>query len=164
MENMSQVGLLILLVCNLLLAISVKSNTIAIECLDSDHEALIDFRNGLKDSHNRLSSWRSRNCCQWHGIYCDNITGAVVAIDLRNPHPVSFDSSTGKNQMWNLTGELRPSLMKLKSLRHLDLSFNSFKRISIPKFLGSLVNLQYLSLSNAGFATTFGKPFSLAVS
>ncbi|PNX78999.1 LRR receptor-like kinase resistance protein, partial [Trifolium pratense] len=153
MENMSQIGLLILLVCNLLLAISVNSNTITtIECLASDHEALLDFKIGLKDSHNRLSSWRSSNCCQWHGIYCDNITGAVVAIDLRNPHPVSFDDPPRKYEMWNLSGELRPSLLKLKSLRHLDLSFNTFKRIPIPKFLGSLVNLQYLNLSNAGFA------------
>ncbi|MCH81649.1 LRR receptor-like serine/threonine-protein kinase FLS2-like, partial [Trifolium medium] len=42
--------------------------------------------------------------------------------------------------------------MKLKSLRSLDLSFNTFKEIPIPKFFGSLVNLQYLNLSNAGFA------------
>ncbi|GAU28558.1 hypothetical protein TSUD_268970 [Trifolium subterraneum] len=151
MKNMSQVGLLILLVYSLLFAISVNSNTIAIECLASDHEALLDFKSGLKDSHNSLSSWRSSNCCQWHGIYCDNITGAVVTIDLRNQHPVSFDDPPRKYEMWNLSGELRPSLMKLKSLRHLDLSFNTFKRISIPMFLGSLVNLQYLNLSNAGF-------------
>ncbi|MCI53415.1 LRR receptor-like serine/threonine-protein kinase GSO1-like, partial [Trifolium medium] len=42
--------------------------------------------------------------------------------------------------------------MKLKSLRSLDLSFNTFKEIPIPKFFASLVNLQYLNLSNAGFA------------
>ncbi|MCH95053.1 LRR receptor-like serine/threonine-protein kinase FLS2-like [Trifolium medium] len=50
-----------------------------------------------------------------------------------------------------MSGELRPSLMKLKSLSHLDLSFNTFKEIPIPKFFGSLANLQYLNLSNAGF-------------
>ncbi|KEH16342.1 leucine-rich receptor-like kinase family protein [Medicago truncatula] len=52
--------------------------------------------------------------------------------------------------MWNQSGELRPSLMKLKSLRHLDLSFNTFNGIPIPEFFGSLVNLQYLNLSTAG--------------
>ncbi|XP_058733045.1 receptor-like protein EIX1 [Vicia villosa] len=145
---MSQAGWLIV-VYGLLLAISFSSTALAIECLASDHEALLDFKNGLKDSHSRLSSWRNTNCCQWHGIYCDNITGAVIAIDLRNPQPV--DSSPRKNEMWNLSGELRPSLMKLKSLRHLDLSFNTFNELPIPKFLGSLVNLQYLNLSNAGF-------------
>ena len=152
MGNMSQVGMLILLVYGLLVAISVNSNTQAIQCLASDQEALLDFKNGIEDSHNRLSSWRNNNCCQWHGICCDNITGAVVAIDLHNPYRKPYHSSPNKYEMWNLRGELRPSLMKLKSLRHLDLSFNTFSAIPIPKFLGSLVNLQYLNLSDAGFA------------
>ncbi|GAU46793.1 hypothetical protein TSUD_268540 [Trifolium subterraneum] len=135
MENISQVGLLILLIYGLLLAFSVNIGALAIECLASDHEALLDFKNGFKDPQKRLSSWRNTNCCHWHGIYCNNITGAVVAIDLHN-----------------LSGVLRPSLMKLKSLSHLDLSFNTFSGIPIPKFFGSLVDLQYLNLSNAGFA------------
>ncbi|RHN59956.1 putative histone deacetylase [Medicago truncatula] len=139
-----------LIVYSLLLDISFNSRALAIECLASDHEALVDFKNGLEDSHNHLSSWRNTNCCQWRGIYCDNITGAVVSIDLHNPHPVLFDSSPRKYEMWNQSGELRPSLMKLKSLRHLDLSFNTFNGIPIPEFFGSLVNLQYLNLSTAG--------------
>jgi Leucine-rich repeat (LRR) protein len=153
MENMSKFGLLILLLVYALLLLSnyVNCKVVAVECLASDHEALMDFKNGLEDSHNRLASWRNTNCCQWHGVSCDNITGAVVAIDLHNPHPVLFDSSPSKYKMWNLSGELRPSLMKLKSLSHLDLSFNTFKYIPIPKFFGSLVNLQYLNLSYAGF-------------
>ena len=77
MENISQVWLLILLVYSLLLAISVKINVVAIACLASDQEALIDLKNGL---------------------------------------------------CW----------------------FNTFKGIPILEFLGSLVNLQYLNLSNAG--------------
>ncbi|KAJ1400268.1 Leucine-rich repeat [Sesbania bispinosa] len=113
----------------------------AADCVASDQEVLLDFKNGLQDPLNRLSSWTERdtNCCQWYGIRCDNITGAVVAIDLRNPNSV------------NLSGEIRPSLMKLKSLRHLDLSFNTFNGIPIPAFFGSLLNLQYLNLSYAGF-------------
>ncbi|PNY06894.1 LRR receptor-like kinase resistance protein [Trifolium pratense] len=153
MENMSKVGLLILLLVYGLLFLSnyVNCKAVVVECLASDHEALMDFKNGLEDSHNRLASWRNTDCCQWHGVSCDNITGAVVAIDLHNPHPVLYDSSPSKYEMWNLSGELRPSLMKLKSLSHLDLSFNTFKEIPIPKFFGSLANLQYLNLSNAGF-------------
>ena len=152
MENMSQVWLFILLIYGLLFLNYVNSSALAIECLASDHEALVDFKNGLEDSHNRLSSWRNTNCCQWRGIYCDNITGAVISIDLHNPHPPSFDYPPSRYGMWNLSGELRPSLLKLKSLRHLDLSFNTFGEIPIPKLLGSLVNLQYLNLSTAGFA------------
>ena len=51
----------------------------------------------------------------------------------------------------NLSGEIRPSLIELKSLRSLDLSDNTFEHIPIPKLFGSLKNLQYLNLSNCGF-------------
>lgn len=37
-------------------------------------------------------------------------------------------------------------------LKYLDLSFNAFQDITIPKFFGSLGNLQYLNLSNSGFS------------
>lgn len=42
--------------------------------------------------------------------------------------------------------------MKLKTLKYLDLSFNTFFGHPIPEFFGSLKNLQYLNLSNAGFS------------
>ncbi|KAF2320796.1 hypothetical protein GH714_030859 [Hevea brasiliensis] len=94
---------------------------------------------GLNDSWNRLSSWHGTNCCQWSGIACHNTTGAVLAVDLPN--------SSGRQP---LGGEIRPSLAKLKSLKHLDLSGNNFTG-KIPHFLSSLENLQYLNLSYAGF-------------
>ncbi|KAJ9693385.1 hypothetical protein PVL29_012238 [Vitis rotundifolia] len=52
----------------------------------------------------------------------------------------------------NLSGEIRSSLIKLKSLKYLDLSFNSYNAIPIPQFFGSLKNLLYLNLSNVGFS------------
>ena len=72
-------------------------------------------------------------------------------MDLHHPHP-SDPYFVDMYELWKLGGEVRPSLMKLKSLRYLDLSFNSFNGIPIPAFLGSLENLQYLNLSNAGFS------------
>ncbi|KAH7527892.1 hypothetical protein FEM48_Zijuj05G0014600 [Ziziphus jujuba var. spinosa] len=57
-----------------------------IECLESDRETLIDFKNGTDDLENRLSSWKGRNCCQWQGISCKNRTKAVIAIDLYLNH------------------------------------------------------------------------------
>ncbi|PON84853.1 NAD(P)-binding domain containing protein [Trema orientale] len=124
-------------------------------CLDSDREALLDFKSGLEDPNRnpRLLSWRGSNCCQWRGISCDNGTGAVTHVDLHNPHPFQLgDSSNSRYGFWNLSGEIRPSLSKLESLRYLDLSFNTFNGISIPKFIGSFQNLQYLNLSYAGFS------------
>ncbi|KAF2312272.1 hypothetical protein GH714_029651 [Hevea brasiliensis] len=123
-------------------------------CSQSDLQALIDFKNGLRDSGNRLSSWQGSNCCQWEGISCNNRTGAVISIDLHNPYPVSsaYSLSTSRPEFWNLSGEIRPSVLKIKSLQYLDLSLNTFNQIPIPEFLGSLQSLQYLNLSKAGFS------------
>lgn len=132
---------LLLLATELLCNINGKS----VGCLESDREALISFKQGLNDPDNRLASWKGVNCCQWRGVGCDNATGAVTAIDLRNPHPL------GDHGFWNLSGEISPSLTKLKSLRYLDLSFNTFNDVPVPDFFGSLKKLQYLNLSNAGF-------------
>ncbi|KAH7527945.1 hypothetical protein FEM48_Zijuj05G0020200 [Ziziphus jujuba var. spinosa] len=63
-------------------------------CMESDQEALIDFKNGLHDPANRLSSWKGSNCCHWRGISCENTTGAVIAVDLRNPRPTGYDDES----------------------------------------------------------------------
>ncbi|GMN53651.1 hypothetical protein TIFTF001_022779 [Ficus carica] len=118
-------------------------------CLESDGRALLDFKTGLEDPENRLFSWKGTNCCQWKGIRCENNTGAVISVDLHNPHPYGSSSRYG---FWNLSGEIRPSLMKLESLTYLDLSFNTFRGIPVPEFFASLKHLRYLNLSNAGFS------------
>ncbi|KAF2301970.1 hypothetical protein GH714_031015 [Hevea brasiliensis] len=120
-----------------------------VECNESDRKALLDFKGGLVDRWDRLSSWQGSKCCQWWGIDCDNKTGAVIAVDLHNP-AVDFGSSFSRYGFWFLGGEIRPSLAQLKSLRSLDLSFNTFNS-RIPHFFSSLENLRYLNLSNAWF-------------
>ncbi|KAL3732664.1 hypothetical protein ACJRO7_029332 [Eucalyptus globulus] len=118
-------------------------NTPAGNCSESDREALIDFKNGLQDPYNGLSSWQGSNCCWWRGIGCDERTGGVISIDLRG--------DSGTYNYWELSGEIRPSLARLKSLRFLDLSSNDFVGVPIPEFVGSLENLRYLNLSCARF-------------
>ncbi|KAF5195512.1 Receptor-like protein eix1, partial [Thalictrum thalictroides] len=34
---------------------------------------------------NRLSSWVGQDCCTWIGVECNNITGHVVKLDVKNP-------------------------------------------------------------------------------
>ena len=116
-----------------------------------EQKALIDFKNGLTDPNNRLSSWKGNNYCYWHGIGCENGTRFVVSIDLRNPYPYPLENEYGNQSYMNLSGVISPSLIKLKYLKYLDLSFNSFKPIPIPQFFGSMKNLIYLNLSNCGF-------------
>ncbi|KAG2384794.1 uncharacterized protein HKW66_Vig0118860 [Vigna angularis] len=50
-----------------------------------------------------------------------------------------------------LSGEISPSLLELKSLTRLDLSSNYFVLTPIPSFLGSMESLRYLDLSLSGF-------------
>ncbi|KAL0387924.1 UNVERIFIED_CONTAM: Receptor-like protein EIX1 [Sesamum radiatum] len=140
-------GLVISIFSSITTRLTCIATTENVTCLPSDRRALLDFKNGLNDPENVLSSWRGADCCGWRGIVCDNVTGSVTVIDLHNPYPLG-------SGLWNLSGEIRPSLVQLESLKHLDLSSNEFGGIPIPEFLGSLKNLQYLNLSNSGFSGT----------
>ncbi|KAJ0038519.1 hypothetical protein Pint_23930 [Pistacia integerrima] len=140
MRRFSVFGFVLAILCAITCKYASYGDTTFPDCSDNEIEALIDFKSGLEDPEDLLSSWKGKNCCQWRGIRCENITGAVIAIDLQNRYG-----------SWNLSGELRPSLIKLESLLYLDLSLNNFNDIPVPEFLGSLDNLQYLNLSKSGF-------------
>ncbi|GFZ20365.1 hypothetical protein Acr_28g0010700 [Actinidia rufa] len=113
-------------------------------CLESEKQALLSFKQDLKDPSTRLSSWDAKDdCCKWAGVVCDNLTGHVREIHLQN-----HQSSSA------LGGKINPSLLNLTRLNYLDLSLNDFGGIPIPRFIGNLANLQYLSLSGAGFGGT----------
>ena len=133
--------------------IACNDNTHINNNVQYEQKALIDFKNGLTDPNNRLSSWKGNNYCYWHGIGCENGMGFVVSIDLRNPYPYPYplENEYGNQSYMNLSGVISPSLIKLKYLKYLDLSFNSFKAIPIPQFFGSMKNLIYLNLSHCGF-------------
>ncbi|KAI5647683.1 hypothetical protein M9H77_33688 [Catharanthus roseus] len=54
-----------------------------------------------------------------------------------------------------LGGKISPSLINLKYLYYLDLSYNNFGGIPIPNFIGSLQSLRYLNISESGFGRDF---------
>ncbi|KAM1638529.1 hypothetical protein ACFXTN_007931 [Malus domestica] len=132
---------------------SVKTNS----CIDEERQALLVFKQHLVDHSGRLSSWVGHDCCRWEGISCDNSTGHVVKMDLRNPYDRYgeewaydyFDDEMAMNA--SLRGKINASLLSLKHLNYLDLSLNSFDSNQIPKFFGELKSLQYLNLSFAHF-------------
>lgn len=120
------------------------------ECSAEELRALLQFKSGLIDPDNLLSTWRGRHCCQWRGLSCDDLTGSVTSIDLHNPYPDVVGPP--RDEVWNLSGRLDASLLQLEFLSRLDLSYNNFDGLRIPDYLGSLKKLSYLNLSNAGFA------------
>ncbi|XP_050238352.1 receptor-like protein EIX2 [Mercurialis annua] len=118
-------------------------------CIISEREALLEFKQDVHDPSNRLSSWISAefNCCRWAGIVCDNLTGHVTELNLRNP----LDSQQLQHERFMLQGTINPSLLRLKHLNYLDLSYNNFGGTPIPSFIGSIASLTKLELYNAGF-------------
>ncbi|KAK2639682.1 hypothetical protein Ddye_027477 [Dipteronia dyeriana] len=60
-------------------------NTIA-GCINIERQALLRFKQDLSDPSNRLASWTGDgDCCKWAGVVCDNLTGHVLELRLRNP-------------------------------------------------------------------------------
>ncbi|KAL5173126.1 Receptor-like protein EIX2 [Glycine soja] len=118
-----------------------------IKCIESERQALLNFKHGLIDKYGMLSTWRddntNRDCCKWKGIQCNNQTGHVEMLHLR-----------GQDTQY-LSGAINiSSLIALEKIEHLDLSYNAFQDISIsliPELMGSFTNLRYLYLSDSLF-------------
>ena len=128
-----------------------------VRCIESERHALLNFRQDLLDPSNRLASWASDvDCCHWVGVVCHNRTGHVLQLHLRTIFPTTTDDAQWDAQYEAYErsvfgGKINHSLLDLKHLIYLDLSFNDFNYTPIPKFLGSMGSLRYLNLSHAGF-------------
>ncbi|KAK9127380.1 hypothetical protein Syun_016177 [Stephania yunnanensis] len=112
--------------------------------------ALLDFKKGVEDPSNMLSSWRLDNedCCKWHGVGCNNVTGI----------PDQFIGSVKELRYLDLSGNyfegrIPQQLGNLSHLHHLDLSKNLFS-IQELQFLSQLTSLEYLDLSRSDLSKT----------
>ncbi|TVT97105.1 hypothetical protein EJB05_57662, partial [Eragrostis curvula] len=123
-----------------------SSNISSSRCIPHERDALLVFRTGLIDPRgDYLSSWHGEDCCQWKGVRCSNRTGHVVELELHG-----LKDAKSSIALWE--GQSNSSLLGLRHLWSLDLSYNNFSGTPIPEFIGSLNNLRHLDLSNSNFS------------
>ncbi|XP_061352134.1 receptor-like protein EIX2 [Gastrolobium bilobum] len=140
----SQISIiLLLLLCATIFHRGMCNKNTQLRCNENDKSALLNFKHGVIHQSNKLFSWSNEeNCCGWKGVHCDNITGRVTRLDLKQQY---------------LEGEINLSLLEIEFLNYLDLSLNGFTTLGLPSiFNQSLVtpntranfsNLQFLDLS-----------------
>jgi len=119
-----------------------------VRCIQSERQALLQFKAGLNHDFDMLSSWTTPDCSQWKGIGCSNVTGHVLVLDLHGDYDYNRDDDDNK---FYISGDIDNSLMELQQLKYSNPSMNDFGNTNIPGFFGSLRNLRYLDLSNCYF-------------
>ncbi|KAL7589650.1 hypothetical protein Lser_V15G37590 [Lactuca serriola] len=115
---------------------------VSVICSEHERLALLNFKHSIQDPFEMLSSWVGNECCMWEGIQCDGVTGNVQRLKLNADSYYDFFPRN----------KVSSSLAELRHLKYLDLSGNGFFLGSqIPEFIGSLKQLTYLNLFDAGF-------------
>ncbi|KAI8011920.1 Receptor-like protein EIX2 [Camellia lanceoleosa] len=132
------------------------NHDVVVMCREGEKQTLLQFKKDLEDPTNGLSSWEVEDdCCKWEGVVCDNFTGHVLELNLRNSYTDgTVDHVYQRYDKFRLNGKINPCLQKLKHLKYLDLSENNFTNIPFPPVIASMTQLQYINLSNAGFVGT----------
>ncbi|KHN28133.1 LRR receptor-like serine/threonine-protein kinase GSO1 [Glycine soja] len=109
--------------------------SLQLPCNEKDQSALLVFKLGVVNHSKMLPSWSNeQDCCAWRGVYCDNSTGRVTKLDLKQQY---------------LEGEINLSLLQIEFLNYLDLSLNGFTSLNAPfdDTHASFPNVQFLDLS-----------------
>ncbi|KAE8682110.1 Leucine-rich receptor-like protein kinase family protein isoform 2 [Hibiscus syriacus] len=101
--------------------------------INVETEALLHFKNKLKDPLHVLDSWKeSDSPCKYYGVTCDPVSGNVTGISL-----------IGKS----LSGEISPSISRLQSLQNLSLPQNAISG-ELPEEISRCSNLKVLNLTH----------------
>lgn len=118
-----------------------------ITCIPRERDALLAFKASLTDPSNYLSSWQlEEDCCWWTGVECSYRNGHVVGL-----HVNSGTDSYDEIMPGAIGGQISSSLLTLRHLKHLDLSYNNFSGSPIPEFIGRLSSLKHLALTSSSF-------------
>ncbi|PIN16951.1 Leucine-rich repeat protein [Handroanthus impetiginosus] len=121
------------------------------QCLHDQKTLLFEFKAELKfnSSYSRkLVHWNpNEDCCSWKGVECDG-AGHVISLELDDE---------------GISGRIENSstLFSLKYLKKLNLAYNNFSGVQIPKRIHNLTHLTHLNLSYARFGGQFPIEISL---
>ncbi|MCO5578915.1 hypothetical protein L7F22_032764 [Adiantum nelumboides] len=127
------------LACKLLFAFVVSLScyvaSLSSAGIPQEGQALLELKRALKDPNNELYSWDPtmiQDHCFWLGVTCDNKTQGVEVLNLSS---------------LNLSGEISPSIGKLKYLATLNMSHNLLYG-QIPDEIGDCSSIQYIDFSS----------------
>lgn len=103
------------------------------QSLKLETDALLEFKTHLEDPLNFLESWNatSQSPCGFRGVSCDPGTGLVIGIALGN---------------LSLSGEISPSVARLRRLQTLSLQSNAISG-RLPPELAGCARLRALNVS-----------------
>jgi hypothetical protein len=124
-----------------------SSSSSNFSCHPQDSYALLQFKSSFTTFTNsacheqpqKTSTWKNgTNCCSWHGVTCDSVSGHVIGLNLGCE---------------SLQGNIYPNstLFQLSHLQSLNLSYNDFFGTHFHSKFGGFQNLTHLDLSLCGF-------------
>ena len=143
------------------------SSSLNFSCHHDESSALLQFKDSftiysesnLCKSPMKTATWKNgTDCCSWHGVTCDTISGHVIDLNLGCEglegilHPNSTLFHLARLQTLNLSNNFffnsyfHSYFSEFVSLTHLDLSYSSFEG-EIPTQISHLSKLQSLHLS-----------------
>ncbi|KAL2500233.1 receptor like protein 33 [Forsythia ovata] len=111
------------------------------KCLEDQKILLLELKDEFSfnsSASRKLVQWNeNKDCCSWDGVGCDT-AGHIISLELDHESIFAgLENST--------------SLYSLQYLEKLNLAFNCFNRIQIPRRLSNLANLTHLNLSDSCF-------------
>ncbi|XP_044504620.1 LRR receptor-like serine/threonine-protein kinase ERL2 [Mangifera indica] len=127
--------------------------------LNDEGKALMAMKASFSNVVNVLLDWddvHNYDFCSWRGVFCDNATFSVAALNLSSLNlggeisPAIGDLSNLQSidfQGNKLTGQIPDEIGNCASLIHLDLSDNNLYG-DIPFSISKLKHLEYLNLKN----------------
>ncbi|XP_013722525.3 polygalacturonase inhibitor 2 [Brassica napus] len=127
-------------------------------CHKDDENALLKIKKSLNNPYTIISWDPKDDCCTWVSVECGDATvdHRVISLDISNDDvsaqippevgDLSYLQTLIFRKLPNLTGEIQPTIAKLKYLRFLWLSWTNLTG-PVPEFLSQLKDLEYINLS-----------------